>query len=75
MKKELGKQEQDILELQVDVENTISIAEQEGEYLKRMTEDALQSLENTRKSQDGQDLLSQKHDRAFYQSGSKRKKR
>jgi len=72
MKKELERQR---LDASMEFENAISFAEQEKENLSSMNEDALLSLEAIQKSEDEQDLLSQKYDRVFYQSGSKRKKR
>lgn len=67
----MKRREPDVL---IDVENAVSITEQEKENLIRMNEDALQSLEATQKSQEEQELLSLKYDRGFLK-GSKNRKR
>lgn len=67
----MKRREPDVL---IDVENAVSITEQERENLIRMNEDALQSLEATQKSQEEQELLSLKYDRGFL-GGSKNRKR
>lgn len=59
MKNELEKQKLDAL---MDIENSISIAEQEEENLRRMNKDALLSLETVQRCQGEQELLSSKYD-------------